>query len=301
VEEFDRLRRSDRRDGELMRSTNHVSPRLDAEFSPSVKNKKNEGERKGKPLHDSYSKAFDSFLESQSKVKVEKSLLAIIADPLQCSNFQRFLDSRFMGEGLRALVEIVKYEYEPSLAKGQAIYEQFVVDSETGDTVTLSKLIIDKIETSLQAGEEPEFYEMKLDILLSLSLVLAEFLEKFHIPTVDDCFNTPKYREQIIKFARSCFMEESVLFLLMNDEFGKTEDAEQRKKIGSVIMARFFTAGGEHEINVAGKVIQGMKDNIATGEYGSDCFELAKKDQMKLFVFDIYPRFIQKEFQNKME
>merc|ERR1711991_122499 len=129
---------------------------------------------------------------------------------------------------------------------------------------------------------------------MSLSLVLAEFLEKFHIPSVDECFNVEKYREEVIKFARSCFMEESVLFLMMNDEFVKTKDIEVRKKIGHVIMARFFTPGGEHEINVSSKVIEGMKKKVEEGDYGPDCFELAKKDQMKLYVFDIYPRFIQK-------
>ena len=246
----------------------------------------------------SFADSFNAFIMPSSgtgsgkKVPVEKTLLGIISNGQQCAHLQAYLDARFMGEGLRALVEIVKFEAHPSLEEGELIFNRFVKDSDSGDCVTLALEIQVKISDALEAGELPSFFEMKLDILMSLSLVLAEFLYKFQMPTVEECFAVQKFRDMVLSFAKSCFMEESVLFLFLVDEYERLEDVQIRQQLGGKILEQFFDSNARRELNVSTKVTKSIDLLRGNPDWPTEAFEEAKSDQMKLFVFDIYPRFI---------
>ena len=171
------------------------------------------------------------------------------------------------------------------------MYERFVADEESVDCVTLSLEVQTPIRQAVEAGELPDFYEMKLDILLSLSLVLAQFLDTYQLPTVEECFEKETVRDLVMEYARRTHMEEMVVFLFLQSEYEQTQAPAMRQKLGPRIVERFFTPGAEYELNVSGRVKKSIEQAVQDGSWPQDAFSLAKKDQMKLFVFDMYPRF----------
>ena len=238
---------------------------------------------------------FDDFLPpgAGGKISVEKTLLGIICNEAQYAQLEAYLDARFMGEGLRALVAIVEYEGEPTLDRGKAIYDRFVQESETGECVTLALDVQQAIRDSLEMEKLPSFYEMKLDILMSLSLTLVEFLDNYQIPTVEDCFKEESWYDRVLEFSKSCYMDETVEFLFFLEQYAKVQTPELLKPLGMHIVQKFLVPGAPRELNVSSKVKKTVDVILAhPDDWSKDTFEVAKADQMKLFVFDVYPRFI---------
>ncbi len=237
---------------------------------------------------DSYTRSLEDFLFGSSGGSVHKTLLAIINAEDRCELFRKFLEARFMDEGLTCLLSVLEFELVPTAENGRLIYERYIA-SDAPDEITLEAPIIAKLKRAVDAGEVPNFDEVKCVVLTSLSLVLADFMETCKMPTVEETLLDAR----LLPFARTCYSEEAVLFLRATTEFESLATEKERESAGRDIVKFYLTKGGIHEINLSDRVMKMVDEEVRKGLWAANTFKAARNEQMKLFVFDIYPRFLQ--------
>jgi hypothetical protein len=238
---------------------------------------------------ESYTRSLEEFMDTQggSRGMVHKTLLAIVNTEGKCDLFRKFLEVRYMDEGLTCLLSILEFELVPTAENGRIIYERYIAP-DSPEEITLAAHVALEAKVAVEAGLVPSFGDVKREILASLSMVLAEFLESYKMPTVEESLADPR----MLPFAQSCHAEPTVLFLRAAAAYERLASEAERETAGREMVKQFLAPGAPQEVNTVN--IQGVRidEVLATKIWPPTLFKALKDEQSKLFVFELYPRFL---------
>ncbi len=239
---------------------------------------------------DSYTRSLEEFIESHgsnSRGMVQKTLLAIVNTEGKCDLFRKFLELRYMDEGLTCLLSILEFELVPTAENGRIIYERYIAP-DSPEEITLEAHVALTVKVAVEAGQVPPFGDVKREILASLSMVLAEFLDTYKMPTVEESLAD----HRMLPFAQSCHAEATVLFLRAAAAYERLPSEAEREAAGRDMLKQFLTVGAPLEINTSNRQRSRVEEEVATRTWPANLFKALKDEQSKLFVFDLYPRFL---------
>ncbi len=113
----------------------------------------------------SFTRSLEVFVtgENIAKGRIEKTLLAIVMDEGRCEQFHRFLESRYMEEGLMCLLEILEFEMQPSVHRGKRLYDQYLASGAEKE-VTVSHTDVENIRAQILAQKVPDFIAVKCEV-----------------------------------------------------------------------------------------------------------------------------------------
>ena len=114
----------------------------------------------------SFTRSLEGFMAGSgqfAKGGIEKTLLAIVMDESKCDQFRKFLEVRYMDEGLKCLLEILEFEMEPSVHGGKQLFDKYFA-SGAAEEVTVGLELAESLAVQLAAQRVPDFMGVKCEV-----------------------------------------------------------------------------------------------------------------------------------------
>lgn len=227
------------------------------------------------------------------------TLQSLLGDAQSLLIFQKFLESRYMGETLKLYLEIDEYErlkekMKPAVAK--KIFHQYIdPENENPDTVTIPFNLVKHVQDQLESENLNGIFDViRVEMLVLMnSNAVPEFLQMWHIPSLEECLENREY-SKFYAFARDVNGGWHVEFMREVMDYENAVNEKDKEKLGSDIWKKYFSPHPECVL----KDVFDEKLKTMPEEYHEKTFSVVKHEALIFVTKNVYPLYVRKIVEN---